>query len=145
MTKNALIKMVIAFPVILHASDAQNWPENTVINEGVFLESIAEVENSAGKIGKKGEMTPWQIMPTTWCDYTIVPIDEADTDTQAKVALRILRHYSSILTKRGIMPNVYNLALAWNGGPSRKEYPPSSVRYAERVSNAYTARMKGRK
>ena len=145
MIKRTLIKMIIAFPVILHGNNAQNWPANTRIDEGVFLESIAEVENSAGKIGKKGEMTPWQIMPTTWAEYTIEPIETAPPQVQAKVALRILRHFSAILTNRGLIPAPYALALAWNGGPNRNAWPTSTHAYAKRVLAVYDRRMKGNK
>ena len=120
---------------------AQNNPPIKSFDEGVMLESIAEVENSAGKIGNHGEVSPWQIMPETWNQYSSAEFKNADPKQQAIVALRILRGYALILTKRRIPVTVTNMALAWNSGPNRKTWPNSSILYAERVLNVYNRRI----
>lgn len=136
-----LIKLIVSFPIAIPTMLAQNNPPIKSFDEGVMLESIAVVENSAGKIGNRGEVSPWQIMPETWEQYSTVEFEDADPKQQAVVALRILRSYAFILTQRHIPVTVTNVALAWNAGPNRKIWPSQSLEYSNRVLNVYNRKI----
>lgn len=107
------------------------------IDENRLLEAIATVENSPNTIGRRGERSPYQILPSTWRRFSSIPMRTATDEQQHEVALKILRHFRKQLTQRGIEPNVFHLALAWNGGPNAKRYKNSTIDYATRVTNVY--------
>ena len=110
---------------------------HTSYDENRMLAAIAIVENSPNTIGLRGERSIYQILPSTWREYSRIPIHEATAEQQHEVALAVLRGFHRRLERRGIVPDVYRLALAWNGGPNAKRYKPSTLNYALRVLNVY--------
>lgn len=116
---------------------ASAYPPCSRVNEELMLQAISDVENSVGRVGRYGERSPWQIMPSTWHEHTSMSFRGASLQTQKNVALRILRHYSWILELRGINPMPRELALMWNAGPNATQFKMSTLDYADRVNNCY--------
>lgn len=105
------------------------------IEDEKFLRYISQVENSHGKTGKHGEISEWQILPSTWRMHSKIDITNAGDAEYHRVALRILRYNRKVLKSRGIIADTYNLALAWNCGPYFRDPKPQSLAYAIRVLN----------
>lgn len=103
------------------------------------MAAIATVENSPTTIGRKGERSRYQILPSTWRRFTSLRIDRASPAEQHAVALLILRHFRRQLEERGLYPDAYRLALAWNGGPHARQYTAGTRDYAARVLNVYSS------
>lgn len=141
--RKALIGLAVFLSVLIPKSSASNTTQPILrydsksIDESRLLEAIATVENSPTTTGRKGERSPYQILPSTWRRFTSLSIRSATPEQQRNVALVILRHFKSQLLERGIEPNVFNLALAWNGGPNARRYKYSTIDYATRVTNVY--------
>jgi len=105
------------------------------------LEAIHAVENPHDSVrrGPHGELGAYQFRPSTWRMHTLLPFENA-TDREASDQVAI-RHYEWLkrgLTRGGLSPTPYNIALAWNSGLSaavRGRVSASSHNYAERVNN----------
>lgn len=140
-----VIKAVIAMMVVavmINVVWAANrtikkWPEVTEVDEQKMLESIRQIENSGWKTGARGEKGPYQIHPNTWDEHCAVPISLAPKSYHDRVALSVLRQMGSILRKRKIEVNAYNLALAWCSGPYYKQPSRRALSYATRLRNYY--------
>jgi len=135
--------IVVALLTILQNLKAmRNWPECTEINEERMLTSIKAIEGSGWKTGAKGEQGPFQINPKTWKEHSSLPVEVAPHYYHDSVAKEILRHYASILRKRGDSVTPYNLALAWCSGPYRKTHSKRAIDYASRLQNYYADETK---
>lgn len=119
---------ILAGPVAVQAAD--RWET---------LQAIHMIENPTNsvRVGRKGELGPYQFRPSTWKMHTKKPFAlAADRDEADAVAVK---HYDWIkrgLERSGIKATPYRIALAWNAGLQatlRNEAPPSSHQYAERV------------
>lgn len=105
------------------------------------LQAINWVENPTNhaRRGSKGELGPYQFMPTTWSLHTRKSFNLAVVREHADDIA--VRHYEWIrreLTGAGIDPNPYNIAMAWNcgvGAVKSGRIPRVSYHYAERVQN----------
>ena len=110
------------------------------VDAGAELDAIALVEGPPP--GPAGEGTPWGILPSTWRQWSAVPMDEADPLLQKCVALAILYDIEARLPFLGLPKNPYVVALVWNAGPgrsSRRDFTPSNYRYARAVQALYFA------
>jgi hypothetical protein len=103
------------------------------------LQAIHLIENptNSTRIGRAGELGPYQFRPGTWKMHTKKPFRLAANRAEAdRVAVK---HYDWIkrnLERNGITASPYRIALAWNAGLDaalRDAAPASSHAYATRV------------
>jgi hypothetical protein len=105
------------------------------------LEAIHSVENplNTARRGRAGELGAYQFRPATWHMYTQRPFsDAADRRYSDEVAVQHYEWLKKTLTKAGIEPSTYNVALAWNAGASaviKGRVSSFSRDYATRVDN----------
>jgi hypothetical protein len=99
---------------------------------------VTDLSRGSRKVGKAGERSAWQMTAATWRSYTNAAFPRASTEpTLAHLVATIhLRHLSARLKEKGRAVSVYNLACAWNAGPSAKHTPHD---YATRVSLIYSS------
>jgi len=108
-----------------------------------ILMAIHEVENPRDlqTPGAHGELGPHQLTCDTWRRYTLLPFTPqyvCDPKIEEVVALKHLRWIESELKKAGVVPTVFRVAVAWNGGiePAVTLWmEPSTADYAKRVVN----------
>ena len=113
------------------------------------LQAIHLIENptNSTRVGKAGELGPYQFRPATWKMHTKKPFhlaaDRAEADAVA------IKHYEWIkaqFERNGIEATPYRIALAWNAGVSatlQGRLPQRSYAYAARV-DALTEDLKRR-
>jgi hypothetical protein len=114
------------------------------------LRAINWVENPTNqtRVGRFGELGPYQFRPATWRMHTDKPFrlavqrDEAD-----QVAVMHYEWIKRSFEQAGVEVNPFNVALAWNSGVDAVlsgRSPSSSYHYAERVNNLVQTFMEGR-
>lgn len=105
------------------------------------LRAINWVENPTNhsRMGRFGELGPYQFRARTWKMHTQRPFNQA---TQREAADEVaVKHYEWIkrtLTKAGVDANPFNIAMAWNCGADavlKGRVPAVSYDYATRVTN----------
>src|SRR3954465_15633118 len=105
------------------------------------LRAINWVENPTNqtKVGRFGELGPYQFRPTTWRMHTNKPfrlaIQRQEADEVAVLHYEYIKH---AFERAGIAVNPFNIALAWNSGVDAVlsgRAPEASYNYAERVTN----------
>ena len=105
------------------------------------LRAINWVENPTNhtRMGRFGELGPYQFRPTTWRMHTKRPFSQA---TQREAADEVaVMHYEWIkqaLEKAGVDASPFNIAMAWNSGVNNVlngRVPGVTYNYAERVTN----------
>ena len=105
------------------------------------LRAINWVENPTNhtKVGRFGELGPYQFRAGTWRMHTKKSFQLA---TQREVADEVaIKHYEWIkqnLQKAGVDASPFNIAMAWNSGVNnvlKGSVPSVSYDYAERVTN----------
>lgn len=101
------------------------------VDAGAELDAIALVEGPPP--GPANEGTPWGILPSTWRQWSKVPMDEADPLLQKCVALSILYDIEVELMETGFPINSYTVALRWNAGKNARRFTPANYRYARAV------------
>ncbi len=111
-----------------------------------LLAAIAQVEtgNNPNAVGRKGERGIYQILPTTWAQYSKLPVEAAATDPgeNDRVAREHLATLRLALCKRGLAMNAHALAGAWNlgeAGVMRSHNSKVHSDYADRVVNLMEA------
>ena len=114
---------------------AQAW------ERGDVLEAIHQVENpnNTTRIGRRGELGPYQFRPIVWSTYTQKPFSLAADQTEAQAVAEM--HFEWI--KRGLERNKvavtpYYIGLAWNAGlmaALNGRTSANSQHYAQRVAN----------
>ena len=114
---------------------AQAW------ERGDVLEAIHQVENpnNTTRIGRRGELGPYQFRPAVWNTYTQKPFSLAADQTEARAVAEM--HFDWI--KRGLERNKvavtpYFIGLAWNAGlmaALNGRTSANSQQYAQRVAN----------
>jgi hypothetical protein len=105
------------------------------------LRAINWVENPTNhtRMGRFGELGPYQFRPATWRMHTKKPFRLA-IDREASDEVAVL-HYEWIkrsLEKAGVAATPFNIAMAWNSGVDNVlngRAPEASYSYAERVAN----------
>jgi len=131
-----------------------NWMRCTVVvyvlilghsafawERGDVLEAIHQVENPTDtmRIGRRGELGPYQFRPIVWRMYTEKPFSLAADRTEAQVVAEM--HFEWI--RRGLERNKvevtpYFIGLAWNAGLQATlngRVSANSQGYAQRVAN----------
>jgi hypothetical protein len=101
------------------------------VNAGNELDAIALVEGPPP--GPAGEGTPWGILPSTWAQWSKIPMDRADPLLQRCVALAILFDIEAKLSATGFPVNEYTVALRWNAGKNARWFSRANYRYARAV------------
>lgn len=106
-----------------------------------MLEAIHQVENPNDtlRIGRRGELGPFQFRPVVWQRYTQKPFSLAANPAEALLVAEM--HYDWI--KRGLVRNgrevtPYSIGLAWNAGLNATltgHASENSRQYATRVAN----------
>ena len=105
------------------------------------LQAINWVENPTNhhNFGSKGELGPYQFRRMTWNMHTSAPFHQAvDRATADGVAVKHYEWIKKGLSKAGVDPSPFNIAMAWNCGLSaviNGRVPTVTYRYAEQVSN----------
>jgi hypothetical protein len=110
-------------------------------DRGEILVAIHMVENPTDsvRLGSKGELGPYQFLPTTWQMHTDKPFYLAANRQEADLIAQ--KHFDWItkgLERNGVVVTAYSIALVWNAGLSatiRGKVPRSSRNYATRVEN----------
>jgi len=126
----------IAWVLILGlGTNVQAW------ERGDVLEAIHQVENpnNTTRIGRRGELGPYQFRPIVWQKYTQKPFSMAADQTEAQAVAEM--HFDWI--KRGLERNKkevtpYYIGLAWNAGLTaalNDRTSANSRHYAQRVAN----------
>ncbi|MEO7413034.1 MAG: hypothetical protein ABIZ81_06735 [Opitutaceae bacterium] len=109
------------------------------------LEAIHAVENPSNspRPGRFGELGAYQFRAMTWRMHTSLPFSEAiDRRRSDEVAVRHYEWLKTTLTRAGVEPSTYNIALAWNAGANAvitRRVSSASRNYAQRVENLATA------
>lgn len=128
--KFLLLVNVLGFTTVAGASD--RWET---------LRAINWVENPTNqtRVGRYGELGPYQFRPGTWRMHSDKPFGQA---IQRAVADEVaVKHYEWIkrtLERAGAEATVFNIAMAWNCGVETVltgRAPNISYNYALRVSN----------
>jgi len=105
------------------------------------LRAINYVENPTNhtRVGRFGELGPYQFRPTTWRMHTRKPFRlAADRATADEVAAAHYEWIKQKLQAAGVRASAYNIAMAWNSGVDNVingRAPNVSYNYAERVVN----------
>lgn len=115
------------------------------------LRAINWVENPTNqtKVGRFGELGPYQFRPGTWRMHTDKPFNLAIKREEADAVA--VKHYEWIkktFERAGIEVNSFNIALAWNSGVDAVlsgRSPSVSYNYAERVTNLVETFREGRR
>jgi hypothetical protein len=105
------------------------------------LRAINWVENPTNhtRMGRYGELGPYQFRPTTWRMHTRRPFTQA-VQREAADEVAVI-HYEWIkqeLEKAGVDASPFNIAMAWNSGVNNVlngRVPRVAYNYAERVNN----------
>lgn len=105
------------------------------------LQAIRAVENprDIARPGRFGELGAYQFRKSTWRMHSRLPFERAlDRGASEEVAVKHYEWLKRGLTRNGIAPSSYNIALAWNGGlmaAVRGRAPAAARDYAARVNN----------
>ena len=105
------------------------------------LEAIHWIENPQNTLraGPCGELGAYQFREMTWRMHTTVPFARATIRSASdEVAIRHYEWIKTGLTRAGMDPTPYNIALVWNGGLAAVVHGtvrPATRDYAERVNN----------
>ena len=114
------------------------------------LRAINWIENPTNqtKVGRFGELGPYQFRPATWRMHTDKPfrlaIQRADAD---EVAVKHYEWIKRVFEQAGVEVNAFNIALAWNSGVDAVlagHSPSASYNYAERVTNLVDSFREGK-
>jgi hypothetical protein len=130
LTQILLLVSVLAFTIKAGADD--RWET---------LRAINWVENPTNhtRMGRFGELGPYQFRPNTWRMHTKRPFNQA-TQREAADEVAIV-HYEWIkknLENAGVDASPFNIAMAWNSGVNnvlKGRVPNVTYNYAERVTN----------
>ena len=114
------------------------------------LRAINWVENPTNqtRVGRFGELGPYQFRPATWRMHTDKPFRLAIQREEADAVA--IKHYEWIkrtFEGAGIEVTPFNIALAWNSGVDAVlsgRSPSASYNYAERVANLVETFQSGR-
>ena len=113
------------------------------------LEAIHWVENptNTSRPGPFGELGAYQFRRDTWKMHSRLPFSQAlNRQSSDEVAVKHYEWLRSKLLEGGLNPSTYNIAMAWNAGPSavlQGTACRASRDYAARVNNL-AAELKAR-
>jgi hypothetical protein len=124
--RKLLLLLCLALPSVLVAADS-----------AALLHSIAIVEDWRGRVGKAGEIGPYQMLPSTRADrIRDLAARGIVAPTEQQIAQEHVDWLRRELRKAGTEPLPFNLALCWNAGLNATvtgRAPERSYRYACRV------------
>jgi hypothetical protein len=108
---------------------------------GDVLEAIHQVENpyDTMRIGRRGELGPFQFRPVVWRMYTQKPFSLAADRTEAQAVAEM--HFEWIrkgLERNRLEVTPYYIGLVWNAGLQATlngRASATSLHYAQRVAN----------
>ena len=149
------VALIAAF--LYFASQVKAQPKITVppayfhpLDNDLLLRAIAETENWDGESqGAAGEQGPWQILPSTWRQYTRRTMPYSRNGWAQPFAQNVLHEHASWcrdeMEKHGLPQTAYTFALFWKAGAGR--VLRNGVRrvdreYSERASNLYRELVK---
>jgi hypothetical protein len=130
LTRLPFLLILLAFTINARADD--RWET---------LRAINWVENPTNhtRIGRFGELGPYQFRPTTWRMHTKRPFSQAaQREAADEVAVIHYEWIKQSLENAGVDANPFNIAMAWNSGVGnvlRGKVPSVAYNYAERVTN----------
>lgn len=124
----------VGFSLIL-GPVAHAWERSDV------LEAIHQVENPTDtiRVGRRGELGPFQFRPVVWRTYTQKPFSLAVDRTEAQAVAEM--HFEWIrrgLERNKVEATPYFIGLAWNAGLQATlsgRASANSRHYAQRVAN----------
>ena len=127
--------LIFAALALIFPSSAEAWERTDV------LEAIHQVENphNTMRIGRRGELGPFQFRPAVWYTYTKKPFSLAADGAEAKTVAEA--HYDWIkrgLERNGLEVSPYHIGLVWNAGlhaTLNNRASANSQYYAQRVAN----------
>lgn len=105
------------------------------------MRAINWVENPTNhtRMGRFGELGPYQFRSGTWRMHTNRPFSQAiQREAADEVAVKHYEWIKANLEKAGVDPSPFNIAMAWNTGVGNVingRAPSVSYNYAERVVN----------
>jgi hypothetical protein len=138
MKKLALIIALFVSPAIF-ASIEFKIPNPPRVSDEVILHFIAmkETGNNPGARGSCGERTQFQIMPSTWRQYSRLPHSSAASNPAESeyVARSYLADIRANLQKRGLPETAYFIAASWHAGINWTSTTESVREYAQCVEN----------
>lgn len=130
LTQLFLLALTLAFTIQARADD--RWET---------LRAINWVENPTNhtRMGRFGELGPYQFRSATWRMHTNRPFSQAiQREAADEVAVKHYEWIKANLERAGVDPSAFNIAMAWNTGVSNVingRVPSVSYNYAERVVN----------
>lgn len=133
--KRLLTSSLLLISVLGFASSA--WADD----RWETLRAINWVENPSNhaRMGRFGELGPYQFRSGTWKMHTARPFSQAvHRDAADEVAVKHYEWIKRTLTKAGVDANAFNIAMAWNCGVDnvlKGRVPAVSYDYATRVTN----------
>lgn len=112
MTNNIKSLLAVIGTVRVIAADI----ENTLTNN-ICAIAVVESNDRMSAIGSRGERTAWQILPTTWNQYSKKGEVTSLRSDAYNVALRIYLHnHERYVKARGVLPNSLDHYAMWNLG-----------------------------
>lgn len=130
LTETLLLVSALAFTINASADD--RWET---------LRAINWVENPTNhtRMGRFGELGPYQFRAGTWRMHTRRPFTQAiQREAADEVAVAHYEWIKRNLEEAGVDATTFNIAMAWNSGVNnviRGRAPSVSYNYAERVTN----------
>jgi hypothetical protein len=116
--------------------------------DGAMLASIAVEENWQGRVGRAGEIGPYQMLPSTRADRRRdLRARGVMNPTELQLATEHLNWIRKQLKAAGVPPEPFNLALCWNAGGAGTvtgRAPVASYHYAGRVVAILEQRRAGK-
>lgn len=120
-----------------------------------ILIALSEIEsnNNDSAVGKKGEVSRYQILPSTWHDYgrgTPYSVHPAQAQAKHVAQTIVICNQHSYFRATGNQPTPFDIYAMWNLGFegykqrhfSRNELPLSVIERADRFSNLVKEVMK---
>ncbi|HXP60691.1 MAG TPA: hypothetical protein VN829_09380 [Dongiaceae bacterium] len=125
-------------------------PHYEPLDNDILLEAIAFTENWDGEsTGAAGERGPWQMLLSTWKNYSTEWMPYTSTSWKKPEPQRVLHAHASWIRdqmeRRKLPQTAYVFALFWKSGYGRvvNNYERSSDKaYAQRAQNLYTELVK---
>jgi hypothetical protein len=128
----SLILLVSVLGFTIKAGAADRWETLRAIN-------WVENPNNHTKMGRFGELGPYQFRAGTWKMHTRKSFQLANQrDTADEIAIKHYEWIKQSLEKAGVEASPFNIAMAWNSGVSNVvngRAPRTSFDYAQRVTN----------
>ena len=125
-----LLVTSLAFTIQARADD--RWETLRAIN-------MVENPTNHSRMGRFGELGPYQFRSATWRMHTRKPFSSAiQREAADEVAVKHYEWIKDNLEKAGVDASPFNIAMAWNSGVTnviKGRAPSISYNYAERVVN----------